>query len=108
MKSRLEWFQCVPEAMNKAQLETNLMRMNLRLADMPRGHIECKIQTARRWLAWFEATDFSGRYVTNQVLFVRRVLPMMEKRLNQMGDKRPYIKTKSYDKGKRKRESSSN
>jgi hypothetical protein len=103
MNKRLEWINSVPEAMNKAQLETNLMRMNLRLAVMPRGHIECKIQTARRWLAWFESTDFSGRYVTNQVLFVQRVLPMMEDRLIQMGDKRPYIKTKNYVKSNRKR-----
>jgi hypothetical protein len=104
MIKRLEWFIATPEAMNAVQVEVNLLRMAWRLEKMSRTHVESKIKTARQWLKWYNDTDFAGRYPTNQVSFVRRVLPMLENKLKSMGSKRQYTKHQNNDKTKSKRQ----
>lgn len=108
MIKRLEWLIDVPEAMNTAQMEINLVRISVKLADIPRNRLEDKIKTVRNWIEWYNKTDFPGRFRTNQVVFVERLLPILVQRLALMGNKRAYFKSKNYVNGKRKRQTGTN
>lgn len=100
---RLEWLLSVPEAMNMAQVEVNIMRLRHNLANMSRSHVERRLNTIREWIEWYHDTDFPGRFPTNQKDFAVRALPLLESRLNEWGEKRHYIKTNRYDNRKSKR-----
>ena len=104
MIKRLEWLLSVPEAMNAAQVEVNIMRLKYNLVTMSRSHVERRVKTVKDWLRWYHATDFPGRFPTNQKSFAVRALPLLESRLLEWGVRRHYIKTNKYDNRKSKRE----
>jgi len=95
MIKRLEWIHDVPEAMDSSQMELAICRQYKALVTMPRLTLEERIRTLENWLRWYHSTDFSGRYPTNQTIFVRRLLKMMKAKLISMGPKRHYIKIQS-------------